>query len=56
MTLAAKATIKFVFERETKNTVRFEEKPEEGKPPIVGSLYLAKWFIGDTKEVTVTIA
>ncbi len=49
------AKIKFVFEKETKNTVRFKEVPEEGKPPVVGSLYLQKWFAGDKKNVEIEI-
>lgn len=51
----ATKTIKFVREKETKNTIKFEEKPEAGQPPVIGSLYLQKWFVGDKTEVTVTI-
>ncbi len=38
-------TIKFTLERETKNTVRYMED-SEGKPPIVGTIYLQKWALG----------
>ncbi len=50
-------TLVFAFLQETKNTVRFQEKPEPGTPPIVGSLYVQKWaFPGDIpQELTVTI-
>ena len=50
-------TLVFEFLQETKNTVRFQEKPEPGQPPIVGSLYVQKWaFPGDVpKELTATI-
>lgn len=34
--------LSFQRERETKNTVRYEE-PEGGEPPIIGTLYLQKW-------------
>jgi hypothetical protein len=35
--------------------VRYKEVPEAGKPPIVGSLYVQKWFAGDTKKMSITI-
>lgn len=47
--------IKFVKEKDTKNTVRYKEVPEEGKPPVVGSLYLQKWFAGDKQNVEIEI-
>lgn len=50
-----KETIKFEFEKETKNSVRYKEVPEEGKPPIVGSLYVQKWFAGNAKSLQVSI-
>lgn len=48
-------TIKFEFEKETKNSVRYKEIPAEGQAPIVGSLYVQKWFAGGTKSLTVTL-
>lgn len=48
-------TIRFEKEKETKNTIKFNEQPEAGKPPVVGSLYLQKWFVGTATSVTVTI-
>ena len=48
-------TIEFEFEKETKNSVRYKEVPEAGKPPIVGSLYVQKWFAGDAKKISITI-
>ena len=47
--------IRFEREKETKNTVRFREIAEEGKPPIIGTLYLQKWFAGDSSELAITI-
>jgi len=47
--------INFVKEKETKNTVRFTEVPEEGKPPVVGTLYLQKWYAGNAEKVKVQI-
>lgn len=48
-------TVNFEFEKETKNSVRYKEVPEEGKAPIVGSIYVQKWFAGTTKNITVSI-
>lgn len=50
-------TAKFVREKETKNTVKFEEKPVSGQPPIIGSLYVQKFAVegAETLEVTVTV-
>jgi len=48
-------TIKFRREKETKNTVRYQEVVEEGKPTIIGTLYLQKWFAGDTEIITITV-
>lgn len=49
-------TLTFVREKETKNTVRFQEEPATGEPPVVGTLYVAKWYAGDAQRVVVTIA
>lgn len=37
-----KAELVFVFERETKNTYRFEEMPNDDDKTIVGTLYVQK--------------
>ena len=50
-----KETIKFEYEKATKNSVRYQEVPEEGKPPILGSLYVQKWFAGNSKILEITI-
>ena len=47
--------VKFQREKETKNTIKYHEAAEPGKPPVIGTLYLQKWFAGDTKELTITI-
>jgi len=47
--------IKFMKEKETKNTVRYKEVPAEGKPPLIGTLYVQQWFAADKQELTVTI-
>lgn len=51
----SKVSVQFEFEKETKNSVRYKEVPEEGKAPIVGSLYVQKWFAGNSKTLEITI-
>lgn len=50
-----KETRKFTKEKETKHMTVFTEQPGAGKPPIVGTIYVQKWFAGDAKEITVTV-
>lgn len=51
----SKVSVKFLYEKETKNSVRYKEEPEVGSAPIVGTLYVQKWFAGDCKSLQVTI-
>jgi hypothetical protein len=48
-------TVTFEYEKETKNSVRYQEIPEEGKAPIMGTLYVQKWFAGSSKTLEITI-
>lgn len=48
-------TIEFTFEKETKNSNRYQEVPQDGQAPIVGTLYLQKWFSGTARNVTMNI-
>lgn len=52
-------TIHLRRERETKNTVRFEEtENEEGNPPLIGTLYVQKWALkrlGEPDELALTL-
>ncbi len=50
-----KKVVTFEYEKETKNSIRYREVPEAGTAPIVGSLYVQKWFAGDSKSIEVTI-
>ena len=50
-----KTTVKFTLEKETKNSVRYKEQPEDGKSPIMGSIYVQKWFAGNAKNIEITI-
>lgn len=51
----SKTSITFIFEKETKNSIRYTEQPEAGKAPVVGTLYVQKWFAGDSKTLEITI-
>lgn len=50
-----KKTITFEFEKETKNSVRYQELPEPGQAPVAGTIYLQKWFAQSAKTIEVTI-
>jgi hypothetical protein len=51
----AEKKVKFEFEKQNKNSVRYKEVPEDGMPPVIGSIYLLKWFAGDSKNMEITI-
>jgi hypothetical protein len=48
-------TIKFEVEKVNKNSVRYKELPEDGMPPVLGSIYVQKWFAGNNQNIEVTI-
>ena len=48
-------TMTFKRLKETKNTVRFEEQTDPGKPPVIGTIYIQKWFIGGAATMTVSV-
>jgi hypothetical protein len=50
-----KQMIQFEIEKETKNSVRYKEVPAEVQAPIVGSLYVQKWFAGKSRFLEVII-
>ena len=51
----AKQLISFIYEKETKNSVRYKEQPAAGQAAIVGTLYVQKWFAGDCKSLEIMI-
>ena len=55
MTELAEKVIKFEFEKHNKNSIRYKEVPENGMPPILGSIYVQKWFAGETKKIAICI-
>lgn len=48
-------TIQFEKEKDTKNTVKFAEVQTQGEPLIISTLYVQKWFVGDTAKLKVTV-
>ena len=48
-------TVHCKFEKETNNSVRYKETPEEGTAPLVESFYVQKWFAGTTKSIDIII-
>jgi len=47
--------IKFELEKQNKNSVRYKEIPKDGMPPILGSIYVQKWYAGNSKYIEVSI-
>ena len=46
MSASEKFSALFEYEKATKNTFKYSEKPELGQPPRIGSLYVQKWAFG----------
>lgn len=51
----SEVSVKLVFEKENKNSVRFKEVPESGKAEVLGSVYLQKWVTGSAKAIEITV-
>lgn len=47
-------TLTFTVEKETKNTIRYQEQTD-GKPPAIGTLYVQKWLLGQDPPKTLTV-
>ena len=50
-------TATFELEKETKNTVRYSETPDEGVAPVVNTIYIQKHVLGKDapKNIKVTL-
>ena len=48
--------VKFELEKKNKNSIRYKEVPEDGMPPVIGSIYVQSWFAGNSKNIEITIA
>ena len=53
--MADVVTLQFSKEKETKNTIRYRDQPEEGQPPIIGTLYVAKFWARGADRLTITV-
>ncbi len=49
-----KRELTFTLERETKNTIRYQEETS-GQPPAIGTLYIQKWAVGTPVPQTLTV-
>lgn len=47
--------VTFEFEKQNKNSIRYKEVPEDGMPPVIGSIYVQKWYAGNAKNIEITI-
>jgi hypothetical protein len=47
--------ITFEIEKHNKNSVRYKEVPKDGMPPILGSIYVQKWYAGNSKTLEITV-
>tara|TARA_B100000809_G_scaffold140667_1_gene138218 strand:+ start:247 stop:417 length:171 start_codon:yes stop_codon:yes gene_type:complete len=47
--------IKFELEKQNKNSVRYKEISKDGIPLILGSIYVQKWYAGNSKYLEVTV-
>ena len=45
----------FELEKETKNTVRFQEQVADGQQAVIGPLYIQKHALGSEPPKTVTL-
>jgi len=48
-------TLTFEQEKETKNTVRFQEQVVDGQQAVIGPLYIQKHALGSEPPKTVTL-
>lgn len=48
-------TANFTQKKQTKGTFVYEEQPEGGQPPRIGSLYVRKWALGNPAPLNLTV-
>jgi hypothetical protein len=53
--LMSERKVKFEFEKQNKNSIRYKEAQEDGLPHT-GTIYVQKWFAGNSKNIEVTIS
>lgn len=47
--------IKFEFEKQNKNSIRYKEIPKNGMQAVLGSIYVQNWFAENNKNIEITI-
>lgn len=50
-----KTKIIFTADKEVKHSIRYKELVEEGKSPIIGTIYVQKWYAKDSEEIEIII-
>lgn len=53
--MAQGQVIVFDREKDTKNTIKYQEVPEAGQPPKIGSLYVQKWWANGAARLRLTV-
>jgi hypothetical protein len=48
-------TIQFTHKKDTENKRVYSEVPVPGEAPIIGALYVGKWFVEGATKIKVTI-
>ncbi len=49
------ATVFFTKEKETRNTLKYQEDERPGQPPMIGALYVQKWWAAGADRLRVTL-
>jgi hypothetical protein len=47
--------VKFEFEKQNKNSVRYKEVPDDDMLPVICSIYVQKCFAGESKNIELVI-
>lgn len=47
--------LSFKYEKETKNKIRYTEVTDGDTPPIIQTIYIPKWYAGNTKNIKITL-
>ena len=49
------AKVHMIKVKDTTNTTKFAEEQQPGQPPIIGVLYIQKWWTGSAKRLEVEV-
>ncbi len=48
-------SVQMDLEKETKNTIRYQERPQGGQPPRIGTLYIQKWALPEQSPESIVV-